>query len=131
MDCHSEAAAIPQSPYFASANMAAAYDAAQAKIDLDNPGNSRFVLRLRQESHNCWNQCDDGDQDFMDTDDSGIMQTAIHAVSPQQVVDLADPAMSIMVGKVRGGHNCWLSDDNACGDNYPGGILIRFLALLF
>ena len=91
VNCHSEAAAIPQSPYFASANMNAAYDAAQAKIDLDNPGNSRFVLRLRQESHNCWNQCDDGDQDFMDTDDSGIMQTAIFDLATAIPTTVIDP----------------------------------------
>ena len=34
-----------------------AWDAAISKIDLDNPANSRFVLRLRQESHNCWTNC--------------------------------------------------------------------------
>ena len=32
------------------------------------------------------------------------------------LVNLNDPAQSLMVNKVRGGHNCWLSDDNACGD---------------
>src|SRR5690606_11212273 len=38
--CHTDAAAIPQSPYFASADVATAYDAAKAKMDLDNPANS-------------------------------------------------------------------------------------------
>lgn len=52
--CHADSAAIPQSPYFASADVATAYDAAKAKIDLDNPANSRFVVRLRDEFHNCW-----------------------------------------------------------------------------
>ena len=32
------------------------------------------------------------------------------------IVDLTDPGASIIVNKVRGGHNCWLSDDDACGD---------------
>jgi hypothetical protein len=54
-----------------------AWAAAISKIDLDNPANSRFVLRLRQESHNCWNLCDDGDLDFTDSDDSGMMQDRI------------------------------------------------------
>ena len=32
------------------------------------------------------------------------------------VVDLTDPASSRMVLKVRGGHNCWLTSDDACAD---------------
>jgi len=56
--CHREDAAVPQSPFFASNSVDAAYDAAKSKIDLDNPANSRFVLRLRFEFHNCWdNDC--------------------------------------------------------------------------
>lgn len=52
--CHSESAATPQSPYFASNNVTEAYLAAQPKIDLNTPSNSRFYIRLSQESHNCW-----------------------------------------------------------------------------
>ncbi len=52
--CHADDAAIPQSPYFASDDVAAAYEAAQQKMDLDNPANSRFVIRLGAEFHNCW-----------------------------------------------------------------------------
>ena len=55
--CHTEAAAVPQSPYFAAADADAAYEAAQAKIDLETPSNSRFVLRLGNEFHNCWSDC--------------------------------------------------------------------------
>src|SRR5262245_19089857 len=32
------------------------------------------------------------------------------------VVNLSDPATSQMVIKVRGGHNCWLTNNDACGD---------------
>jgi hypothetical protein len=32
------------------------------------------------------------------------------------VVDLTDPANSRMVLKVRGGHNCWETSDDACAD---------------
>lgn len=91
--CHSDAAAIPQSPFFASADVQVAYEAARSKIDLDNPANSRFVLRLRQESHNCWNVCDDGDTDFMDSDDSGVMQTAIFDLSAAIPATVIDPAL--------------------------------------
>ena len=31
------------------------------------------------------------------------------------VVNLANPATSMIVTKVSGGHNCWLADNNACG----------------
>ncbi len=56
-DCHTEAAAIPQSPFFASDDADSSYLAAQTRIDLETPANSRFVLRLRDEFHNCWDDC--------------------------------------------------------------------------
>src|SRR5277367_3190779 len=31
------------------------------------------------------------------------------------VVNLAQPSTSLIVTKVSGGHNCWLADNNACG----------------
>ncbi|MCZ6618218.1 MAG: LamG domain-containing protein, partial [Gammaproteobacteria bacterium] len=55
--CHTETAAVPQSPYFAGADVDAAYAAAQSKIDLETPANSRFVLRLGSQFHNCWSDC--------------------------------------------------------------------------
>jgi hypothetical protein len=36
-------------------------------------------------------------------------------VQANTVVNLAQPAQSLIVTKVSGGHNCWLADDNACG----------------
>ena len=56
-DCHSDTAAIPQSPYFASDNLEIAYDALRQVIDLVEPDNSRVVLRLDPELHNCWDSC--------------------------------------------------------------------------
>lgn len=55
--CHRSDAATPQSPYFAAVNPAEAYLAAMSKINLDNPAESRFVIRLARESHNCWTNC--------------------------------------------------------------------------
>jgi Concanavalin A-like lectin/glucanases superfamily len=52
--CHSSSAATPQSPFFASNDVDEAYAAAKSKINLDNPAASRFVVRLRDEFHNCW-----------------------------------------------------------------------------
>jgi hypothetical protein len=36
-------------------------------------------------------------------------------VQANSVVNLASPATSLIVTKVSGGHNCWLADNNACG----------------
>ena len=55
--CHTSASDSPQSPYFASADVNEAYAEVQSKIDLDNPADSRLVLRLREEFHNCWTDC--------------------------------------------------------------------------
>ncbi len=55
--CHSETAATKQQPYFASSDVDAAYQAAKSKIRLDSPANSRLVIRLSGESHNCWSDC--------------------------------------------------------------------------
>jgi len=72
--CHSETSLTKQQPYFAqfdsqikpgdanydsiyATNLAIAYAAAKTKIRLDNPGQSRFVQRLRSDFHNCWSDC--------------------------------------------------------------------------
>jgi mono/diheme cytochrome c family protein len=62
--CHSSGAATPQQPFFAefsngtaierAAAVESAYQAIKSKISLDNPAQSRLVIRLRDESHNCW-----------------------------------------------------------------------------
>ena len=56
--CHTTSAPTAQQPYFAEPavpDVAVALDAAKSKIDLDDPAASRFVIRLRSEFHNCWN----------------------------------------------------------------------------
>ena len=56
--CHTETAApLPIAPFFANDDPDSSYEAAKPKMDIDNPANSRFVVRLRQESHNCWTDC--------------------------------------------------------------------------
>jgi hypothetical protein len=52
--CHSPSAATTQSPFFASNDADEAYAAAKSKINIDAPATSRFVVRLRDEFHNCW-----------------------------------------------------------------------------
>ena len=56
--CHIETATpLPIAPFFANDDPNSAYEAAKPKMDIDTPSNSRFVLRLRQEAHNCWTDC--------------------------------------------------------------------------
>lgn len=82
--CHTDSVAVPQSPFFASQDLDTAYAAAQTRIDLETPGNSRFVLRLGSEFHNCWGDC---------TSNAAEMETAItsfaDAITPTEV----DPAL--------------------------------------
>ncbi len=81
-NCHTDSAAVPQSPFFASDDPATAYTAAQTRMDLDTPENSRFVLRLRSEFHNCWDDCQAN---------ASEMQTAIEAFSDAIVPTEVDP----------------------------------------
>ncbi|MEJ2416704.1 MAG: LamG domain-containing protein [Exilibacterium sp.] len=53
--CHAEdGERMQQQPYFSSSDIATAYENAKSKMDLNNPANSRFVIRLKNEFHNCW-----------------------------------------------------------------------------
>jgi hypothetical protein len=54
MRCHSSSSATQQQPFFADADPDIAYAAIKPKVNLDNPDQSRLVVRLRDESHNCW-----------------------------------------------------------------------------
>ncbi|MFC3121454.1 LamG domain-containing protein [Agaribacter flavus] len=56
-ECHSSTAAIPISPYIGSADISEAYRAAIPKLNLDSPANSRLVVRVAEEFHNCWTDC--------------------------------------------------------------------------
>lgn len=110
--CHSPNAATPQSPFFASfdpanpsSNTAAeeAYAAAKAKINLDNPSLSRLVVRLRDESHNCWtSSCAADAQVMLDKVTqfaNGIQPTQ---VDPQLVIS---KALKLYDGTVAAGGN--------------------------
>ena len=52
--CHTSSSATAQQPYFASSNIDEAYAAAQPKINLASPNQSRFYVRLADEFHHCW-----------------------------------------------------------------------------
>jgi len=80
-DCHQEGAAIPQSPYFAGSDVDAAYDAAKSKINLDQPAESRFVQRLRNEFHHCWSGTCGNDADEMQAQ----IQAMADGIAPTEV----------------------------------------------
>jgi hypothetical protein len=82
--CHSSSAAIQQSPFFADGDVATAYAAAKTRMDLDDPANSRFVLRLGQEFHNCWSDC---------AANADTMEAAIAAFAQQVPVTEVDPSL--------------------------------------
>lgn len=102
--CHSDDAPTPQQPYFAANDVDAAYAAAQSKIDLDNPANSRLVLRLRNEFHNCWSNC----QDNADTMQAAIQQFTdtipLATVDPQWVLSRALNLYDGVVASTGGRH---------------------------
>jgi concanavalin A-like lectin/glucanase superfamily protein len=88
-DCHTDSAAVPQSPFFASEDPMTAYLAALSKIDLETPANSRFVVRLGQEFHNCWENL--GAVDCVNS--AAEMTTAITDMSDAIVPTQIDPSL--------------------------------------
>jgi mono/diheme cytochrome c family protein len=83
-NCHSDTAANPIAPFFASSDLNTAYEAAKSKIDLDTPANSRFVVRLNSEFHNCWSDC---------AANATEMETAITSFSDQIEPTEVDPLL--------------------------------------
>jgi hypothetical protein len=91
-NCHRSNAAVPQSPYFAAADINESYLAALAKINLDSPAQSRLVVRLRSESHNCWaNTSGNGKSDCANAAD--LMQAAIQALADSIPTTQVDPTL--------------------------------------
>lgn len=82
--CHTAAAAVPQQPFFASPNLETAYQAAQPRIDLNMPINSRLVVRLGSEFHNCWDDC---------IENAAEMEDAITALAAGIDLTEIDPAL--------------------------------------
>ena len=107
--CHSSSAALQQQPFFAEGPgtdqdaVDTAYAAALARMNLDAPVDSRFVIRLADEFHNCWTpSC---------TADAGAMQAAIQSFSdgvPLTQLDpllLASNALTLFEGTIASGGN--------------------------
>jgi len=107
--CHFTGSAVQQSPFFAEGPtgdadaLVTAYEAAKSKMNLDDPAASRFAVRLREESHNCWTaSC---------ANDAQALSNAIAAFAGQLQPDLVDPslfvsrALTLYEGTVASGGN--------------------------
>ncbi len=95
--CHSPAASAPQTPYFAAPNVDDAYVAAESKIDLNTPANSRFVVRLRDEHHNCWTTPTGGAADCAGS--SAAMLAAITAFAGGIAITPIDSSLVLSAGQ--------------------------------
>jgi hypothetical protein len=84
--CHDSSAATRQSPFFADEDVDSAYLGVKTKIDLDDPDQSRLVLRLREEFHNCWSDC---------AANATTMENAIRAWAQQIPLTSVDPQLVI------------------------------------
>ena len=98
--CHSSTSATQQSPFFADDDLESAYAAVKTKIDLDDPANSRLVLRLRNEFHNCWDNCSANAQEMEDAIQAYAGQVAVTSVDPALVIS---KALSMYDGTVASG----------------------------
>ncbi len=100
--CHSSAASARQQPFFADPDIATAYDAVKPKIDLDDPDNSRLVVRLRDEFHNCWSDCAANAAEMLAAIEAFQAQVPLTGVDPSFVVS---KALTLYDGTVASGGN--------------------------
>jgi hypothetical protein len=138
-DCHSSSSGVKQQPFFAEGPnndpdaWATAYEAAKAKMDLDNPAASRFVLRLRNESHNCWTASCSSDADAM----QARIQQLADAVQPTQVDPnlVTSKALTLHEGTIASGGNRYeasiialyeFKTGQTCGDSITGACATAF-----
>ena len=133
--CHSDTAASPQQPFFASSDINIAYTAAQPKIVLTdaNPANSsppvpctitaamgttpasttclsRFVQRLVQDNHNCWSDCASNGQTMLNAIVAMAGQIPLTPVDPSLVVS---KELSLYQGTVASGQGRYTDDQIA------------------
>ncbi|MGH8211370.1 MAG: LamG domain-containing protein, partial [Steroidobacteraceae bacterium] len=93
VNCHTPTSATAQAPYFAQQDPNQAYLAAQSKIDLNTPDQSRFYQRLSQDLHHCWSTTAGGPPDCPGS--AAIMLTALQAYAGSITPQVIDPALVI------------------------------------
>ncbi|WP_339669385.1 LamG domain-containing protein [Dasania marina] len=95
--CHSDTSAQAQTPFFASSDNDIAYDALRGKVNLLSPSESRIVVRVAQERHNCGSDCNTIAIEFEDA------ITRFADLVPLVELDLATTKISSAQGLVRDG----------------------------
>ncbi|MEZ5514261.1 MAG: LamG-like jellyroll fold domain-containing protein [Steroidobacteraceae bacterium] len=110
--CHSPAASTPQSPFFASNDVDAAYAAVKAQINLDTPASSRLVVRLRDEFHNCWTDCGAAATDMLNRVTAFQQGIPLTQVDPSLVIS---KALTLYDGTVAAG-----------GNRYDGSVIAKY-----
>jgi len=102
-NCHSSTSGVKQSPFFAEDDVATAYEAAKARMNLDDPADSRFVVRLRDEFHNCWTtSCASDAQDLEDAITQFAQAVPLTQVDPAL---LTSKALTLFEGTIASGGN--------------------------
>lgn len=121
-NCHRSTAVTPQSPFFAAEDPEESYQAAIPKMNLDQPENSRFVIRLGKEFHNCKNVC---------ADDAEEMRAAIAAMAgpipiTQVTNSVVSKALTLFDGTVASGGSRYDSNQIALYEFQTGKGLTAF-----
>lgn len=122
--CHSSESGNAIQPYFADPDINVAFDAAKSKMNLDDPVNSRFVVRLGVEFHNCWtNSC---------SNDAATMLAEIQAYAGAIPLTTVDPslvtskAMRLVDGTIASGGNRYENDQIALWEFKTGSGLVAY-----
>jgi hypothetical protein len=92
-NCHTPTSATAQAPYFAQSDPQQAYLAAQAKINLNTPNQSRFYQRLAEDLHHCWPSTAGGAPDC--TASAATMLAALTALSNSIQPQVIDPSLVV------------------------------------
>ncbi|MFC4311224.1 LamG domain-containing protein [Steroidobacter flavus] len=100
--CHQSNSATQQSPFFAADDINEAYLAAIPKINVNTPEQSRFVVRLGQENHNCWTASCTTDAQVML---QAIRQMAADIPAPVPPAGALSKALKLYDGTVASGGN--------------------------
>jgi hypothetical protein len=128
--CHSSDSGTAQQPYFADTDVNVAYEAAKSKINLDSPGDSRFVIKVSPnpmisgESHNCW----DNDCATAEAEMRAALTAFANGISPT-VVDadlITSKAIRLIDGTLASGGNRYEDAQIALWEFQTGNGLVAY-----
>lgn len=123
-NCHSSEAANAIQPYFADPDVNVAYEAAKSKIDLDDPASSRFVIRLRDEFHNCWSASCTNDGETMRAAIANYSGAILPTTVDQSLV--YSKALRLIDGTVASGGNRYENDQIGLWEFKTGSGLVAY-----